>query len=267
MGNPIFGKLLGGLVGGAVGGPAGASVGSQVGGALGGNSGSNPSADGQPSGDLKSGIKNMIAGSKGTGAVGNIAFGAGQALAGFLKKKKGEEMTPMAESPMERQMLSTIQRRRKALQSGTAYNSQLSANKQLGKTLMTNSMRAGGTPNFGQYNQLIGNAAKEIAAQYGGQLNQLLGAEQQQTTSMANRATDIQLLQRSQLMADAANLQKDGTSNLLAALGSGKMKSQNDQLNSSNSALQTQLASQNQIIKALQAQLSGLNTQTGTQTP
>jgi hypothetical protein len=181
-------------------------------------------------GGIQSGLSGLMKKLPSAGQMGQLAFGAGQALAGYLKKKKGEAMTPMAENPMERQMLSTIQRRRKALQSGTAYNSQMSANKQLGKTLMTNSMRAGGTPNFGQYNQLIGNAAKEIASQYGGQLNQLLGAEQQQTTSMANRATDIQLLQRAQLMADAANLQKSGSSNLLAAMGAGKLEKQNNDL-------------------------------------
>ncbi len=259
MGNPIFGKIFGGLVGGAVAGPAGASVGSQLGGAIGGKSGSNASAvdnsvavtppsEGTGGSGVGSSLSSLMEKLPSFGQLAQVGFGAGQALSGYLKKKKGEAMTPMAENPMERQMLSTIQRRRKALQSGTAYNSQLAANKQLGKTLRTNSMRAGGTPNFGQYNQLIGNAAKEIASQYGGQLAQLLGAEQQQTTSMANRATDIQLLQRAQLMADAANLQKSGTSNLLATMGAGKLEAENQ-------GLKKQLA-------ALQAAMN--NTQTGT---
>lgn len=171
----------------------------------------------------------------GVGQAAQLAFSGGQALMGAVKKKQADAMTPPAENPMERQMLNTIRRRRRAIETGTANASQNASVRQLGKTMMTNSANAGGPVNFGQYNQLIGNAMGNIAAQSGQQIGQLLGQEQQQATQMVNRATDLSLLRRNEMKADAARMQQAGTQNLLATMGAGK-------LNQENSALRKKLA-------------------------
>jgi hypothetical protein len=105
----------------------------------------------------------------------------------------------------------------------------------MGKTMMNNAARAGGQVNYGQYNQLIGNAMGNISAQSGQQLSQLLGQEQQQATNMVNRATDLSLLRRNERKADAARMQQAGMQNLLATIGGGKMNK------GENSALMSEL--------------------------
>jgi hypothetical protein len=159
----------------------------------------------------------------GVGEAAQLAFSGGQALMGAIKNKQANAMTPPAESAMERQMLNTIRRRRRAIETGTANAAQNASVRQMGKTMMDNAARAGGQVNYGQYNELIGNAMGNISAQSGQQLAQLLGQEQQQATNMVNRATDLSLLRRNEMKADAARMQQAGMQNLLATIGGGKM--------------------------------------------
>lgn len=184
----------------------------------------------------------------GVGQAAQLAFSGGQALMGAIKNKQANAMTPPAESAMERQMLNTIRRRRRAIETGTANTAQNASVRQMGKTMMNNAARAGGQVNYGQYNQLIGTAMGNIAAQSGQQIGQLLGQEQQQATQMVNRATDLSLLRRNEMKADAARMQQAGSQNLLATMGAGK-------LNEENGALRKKLAE-------LMAQQQGANATT-----
>ena len=254
-GEQFLGKLIGGAVGGSVGGPAGAQVGASVGGKLVGEGGDQGGGD---SGKLK-GLLSKFSG-KGIGQLGQLAFGAGQSIMGAIKQKQANAMTPPAESPMERQMLNTIRRRRRAIETGTANAAQNASARQLGKTMMTNSMRAGGQPNFGQYNQLIGSAMGNIAANTAQQLNPLIGMEQQQNTSMVNRATDLGLLRRSEMKADAARMQQAGAQNLLATMGAGKLNKENTSLKGQVDNSNTQINSLMAIIKNLEGQLAAQQT-------
>lgn len=188
---------------------------------------------------------------QGLGQLGQLAFSGGQALMGAVKKKQADAMTPPAENPMERQMLNTIRRRRRAIETGTANAAQSASVRQLGKTMMSNAARAGGPVNFGQYNQLIGNAMGNIAASTAQQLNPLLGMEQQQATQMVNRATDLSLLRRNEMKADAARMQQAGSQNLLATMGAGK-------LNKENSSLRGQVDNSNNQINSLMAIINDL---------
>lgn len=177
----------------------------------------------------KKGLSNLFSSLKGKtsgklGQLGQLGFAAGQSILGAVKQKQANALTPPAESAMERQMLNTIRRRRRALETGTANAAQNASVRQLGKTMMTNSMRAGGQPNFGQYNQLIGNAMGNIAAQSGQQIAQLMGQEQNQTTNMVNRSTDLGLLRRNEMNASAARMKQAGMQNLLATIGGGKLQ-------------------------------------------
>lgn len=187
----------------------------------------------------------------GVGEAAQLAFSGGQALMSAVKKNKADAMTPPAENPMERQMLNTIRRRRRAIETGTANAAQNASVRQMGKTMMNNAARAGGPVNYGQYNQLIGNAMGNIAAQSGQQVGQLLGQEQQQATQMVNRATDLSLLRRNEMKADAARMQQAGMQNLLATMGAGK-------LNKENQSLKGQVDNSNNQINSLMAIINDL---------
>ncbi len=190
------------------------------------------------------------------GQLGQLGFAAGQSIMGAVKNKQADAMTPPAESAMERQMLNTIRRRRRAIETGTANAAQNASVRQLGKTMMNNAANAGGQVNYGQYNQLIGNAMGNIAAQSGQQVNQLLGLEQQQNKDMVNRATDLSLLRKNEMKANAARMQQAGVQNLLATMGAGKLDKENQGLKAQSDNQNTQISSLMAIIKELQGKLA-----------
>jgi hypothetical protein len=190
------------------------------------------------------------------GQLGQLGFSVGQSIMGAVKNKQADAMTPPSENPMERQMLNTIRRRRRAIETGTANAAQNASVRQLGKTMMTNAARAGGQVNYGQYNQLIGNAMGNIANQTAQQINPLLGMEQQQATNMVNRATDLSLLRRNEEKANAARLRQAGSQNLLATMGAGKLDKENQGLRSQSNNQNTQIDSLMAIIKELQGKIA-----------
>lgn len=157
-----------------------------------------------------------------SGQGAKLGLAAGQMIAGVVNRKKADAAIPMSENPMERQMLNTIRRRRQALQTGTAGTADRAAMRQMAKGYQTGAMRAGGPANFGQYNQLLSNAAGNLASSNGQQLNQTMAMEQEQSKNMANLSNDLALLRSSRLSAQAENQMKAGTQNLLATLGSSK---------------------------------------------
>lgn len=157
-----------------------------------------------------------------SGQGAKLGLAAGQMIAGVVNRKKADAAIPMSENPMERQMLNTIRRRRQALQTGTAGTADRAAMRQMAKGYQTGAMRAGGPANFGQYNQLLSNAAGNLAAANGQQLNQVIGLEQEQSKNMANLSNDLALLRSNRLSAQAENQMKAGTQNLLATLGANK---------------------------------------------
>jgi|688.fasta_scaffold04862_12 hypothetical protein len=175
-------------------------------------------------------LKNLLGSTNSVGQAAQLGLAGGQMIAGVVNRKKADAAVPMSENPMERQMLNTIRRRRQALQSGTASTADRTAMRQMAKGYQTGAMRAGGPVNFGQYNQLLSNAAGNLAAANGQQLNQVLGMEQKQTGDMANLANDIALLRSNRLSAQAENQMKAGTQNMLATMGAGKLEDENTQL-------------------------------------
>jgi hypothetical protein len=150
-----------------------------------------------------------------------LGLAAGQMIAGAINRKKADTAIPMSENPMERQMLNTIRRRRQALQTGTAGTADRAAMRQMAKGYQTGALRAGGPVNFGQYNQLLSNAAKNLADSNAEQLNPTLALEKDQTKGMADLANDLALLRSNRLSAQAETQMKAGTQNLLATLGGG----------------------------------------------
>ena len=159
---------------------------------------------------------------KGTGAAGAAAgglLGAGQMIAGAIQRKKADSLLPPSENVMERQMLQTIRRRRRALETGTAGSADRAAIRQMGKSFGRNSFRAGGMGNFGQMAAIQSTAMQNLATTYGQQIGAQMQMEQAQTKSMADLANDLARLRSTRMSARAeANIQ-GGSQNLLSAIG------------------------------------------------
>lgn len=162
---------------------------------------------------ILSGAKNTI----GANPLG-MALGAGQMITGAIQKKKAKSMLPSPEDVGERALLNTLRRRQQALTTGTAYNPQIAAGRQMAKSLAKSSFNAGGPVNQGMYSNLMSQTMGNIAQQTGQELAQTLGQQGQLVKDMANRKADLTLLQRNEMMADAASNRKAGFQNLAAAI-------------------------------------------------
>lgn len=177
------------------------------------------------------------------GGIGNIAqtgFAAGQMIAGAINRKKADAMLPPSENVMERQLLNTVRRRRRALETGTAATADRTAVKQMARQYGQGAFRAGGPVNTGVLAQLMNQGMANISNQYGQQYGQTLNMEQEQVSKMADVSRDLALLKSARKSAQAEQQMQAGQQNLLATLGSGKLKKENK-------GLQDQLASyQNQ---------------------
>ena len=94
----------------------------------------------------------------------------------------------------------------------------MAAGKQMAKSLSKNAFAAGGPVNQGMYSNLMSQTMGNIAQQTGQELAQNLGQQGQLVKDMANRKADLTLLQRNEMMADAAQNQKAGFGNFATGL-------------------------------------------------
>ena len=168
----------------------------------------------------------ILAALGGLGQVAQTGFAAGQMIAGAINRKKADAMLPPSENVMERQMLNTIRRRRRALETGTAATADRSAIKQMAKQYGQGAFRAGGPVNTGVLSQLLNQGMANISSQYGQQVGQMLGLEQEQTAKMADVSRDLALLKSAGKSAQAEQQALAGGQNLLASLGGGKFYGQ-----------------------------------------
>ena len=154
----------------------------------------------------------------GTAAGASLGAGLGQSIQGATQKKKAKGMLPPPEDVGERALLNTLRRRQQALSTGTAYNPQITAGKQMAKSFAKNSFNAGGPVNMGAYSGLMSQTLGNISQQTSQDMAQNLAQEGKLATDMANRKADLTLLQRNEQMADAAENEKAGFQNLSSAL-------------------------------------------------
>jgi hypothetical protein len=165
------------------------------------------------------GVIGGILGSAVGGPLGaSIGTGLGQTVQGAIQKKKAKSMLPSPEDVGERALLNTLRRRQQAITTGTAYNPQMAAGRQMAKSLSKNAFAAGGPVNQGMYSNLMSQTMNNITQQSGQELAQVLGQQGQLVKDMANRKADLTLLQRNEMMADAAQNEKAGFQNLAAGL-------------------------------------------------
>ena len=160
----------------------------------------------------------FVAPGLGTTAGASLGTGIGQLIEGKGQKKKAKAMTPSPEDVGERALMNTLRRRQQALATGTAYNPQTVAGQQMAKSMQRNAFAAGGPVNMGMYSNLMSQTMGNIAQQTSQDISQGLAQMGQLTTGMANRKADLTLLQRNEMMADAAQNQKDSGQNIAAAL-------------------------------------------------
>lgn len=159
--------------------------------------------------------------SKGQNAGKGAAAGMGiaQGIVGAIQRKRADALLPPSENVMERQMLQSIRRRRRALETGTAGAADRAAIRQMGKSFGRQAFAAGGRGNFGQLAALQSQAMQNLASSYGQQIGAAMQAEQQQVGRMADLANDLALLRSNRMSARAEQNIKAGRSNLLTALG------------------------------------------------
>jgi carbon monoxide dehydrogenase subunit G len=79
-----------------------------------------------------------------------------------------------------------------------------------------------------------------ISNQYGQQYGQTLNMEQEQVSKMADVSRDLALLKSARKSAQAEQQMQAGQQNLLATLGSGKLKKENKGLQDQLAAYQNQ---------------------------
>lgn len=164
--------------------------------------------------------KTILSGAKSTIGANplGLAVGAGQLALGAIKNKKADAMMPPPEDVGERALLNTLRRRQQALSTGTAYNPQITAGKQMAKSFAKNSFNAGGPVNMGAYSGIMSQTLGNITQQTSQDMAQNLGQQGQVVKDMANRKSDLTLLQRAEENAKAADLTKFGGQNLMAAI-------------------------------------------------
>jgi len=146
-------------------------------------------------------------------------MGIGQLIAGTIQRKKADALVPPSESVMERQMLQSIRRRRRALETGTVGSADRAAIRQMGKSFGRNMFQAGGKGNLGQIAALESQAMQNLASTYGQQTNALMTQEQQQANRMAGVSRDLSLLRSDRMSARAEANMQSGAQNLLASIG------------------------------------------------
>ena len=164
-------------------------------------------------GTVLSGAKNTI----GANPLG-LALGVGQLALGARKTKKTDAMMPPPEDVGERALLNTSRRMQQGLSTGTTYNPQITAGKQIAKLFAKNSFNAGGMPNQGAYSAMLNQTMNNITQQTSQDMAQNFAQQGKLITDMANRKSDLTLLRRADENAKAADLTKSGGQNLMAAI-------------------------------------------------
>lgn len=162
----------------------------------------------------------LSSGGSGGGRMGGMAFGIAQLGMGLMNRKKADAMLPPTESPMERQLLNTIRRRRRALETGTAATADRSAVKQMAKQYGQSAFRAGGPVNTGVLAQLMNQGMQNISNQYGQQYAQSMREEAELGGKMADVGRDLQLLKSARKSAQAEQQVQAGQQNILASMPS-----------------------------------------------
>lgn len=158
-------------------------------------------------------------------SIASGVLGIGQQIAGAIKETQAERQLPPAEDPEMRAFLQDIQRRRKQLQTGAALEPQAAEiRKQQAQTQRNVARLSGGAGGAAIQGLVRAQRASQVglgeaaakSAQQEAFLTQLAGTT---IRDIAQRRLELQLLQRSQALAESAQLKGTGMANILASAG------------------------------------------------
>lgn len=155
---------------------------------------------------------------------GMIGSTLGGLIEGGIKGNKAKNINIPLNDPTQINYLNSLLLKQKALESGTAYQSQQDAIRLAGKEAMDIAGRQAG----GDYGAMV-SALKNINRSTGRNLNELFGTMGlealkmssligEQTNLNAQRRLDIPMMEKSKLEGDAAQVQKDAMANLQGLL-------------------------------------------------
>ena len=158
--------------------------------------------------------------------IASTALGTGQLIAGGVKGKKAKALTPSLEDPEQRLALAEMRRKARAYETGAAFNKERQDLQNLAKQTIAGAGRisggaggaaiAAGTRASASIGKVLGDLglkSRQIGLQTSAQANQMLDA-------IAQRKLELQMLQRQEKSAEAAQLKKAGMQNLLAGVTS-----------------------------------------------
>ena len=155
----------------------------------------------------------------GMGSKAGTALGIGQKLLGAMQTKRADAMLPAMEDPMTRNFLETTQRRRRALETGTASSAERAAEQQTMTSIGKRMAKSGGPMNIGLLNQMMAQNAVQRSAGTGQEIAGLLGLEDKTVSEMAQRKADLSSLRSARMSARGAQNEASGSDNLAAGLG------------------------------------------------
>jgi hypothetical protein len=165
------------------------------------------------------GVIGGILGSAVGGPLGaSIGTGLGQTIQGAIQKKKAQGMAPSPVDVGRQKLLNDLYRMQQARKTGTAYNPQIAAGKQMAKSLSKNAFAAGGPVNQGIYSNLVSQTMNTIAQQSAQDVLQGYGLIDKSVEQAEKRKFDVTSLEQTKMEADAAENEKAGFQNLAAGL-------------------------------------------------
>lgn len=151
----------------------------------------------------------------------SIGSGLGQVAQAAFQKKQAQGMSPSPVDVGRQKLLLDLYRMQQAKKTGTAYNPQITAGKQMAKSFMKNSLYAGGMPNQGAYSGLLEQTMNNIAAQSAKDITENYALIDKSVEQTEKRDFDIQSLEQTKKEADSATNEKAGFQNLAAGLNAG----------------------------------------------
>lgn len=153
------------------------------------------------------------------GAAAMAALSIGKGVAGLVKQKKADAMMPKAEDPEERALASYAQRRKRAFQTGTAMAGQRNAMLQAMKTGVNASFKVGGgAKGLNMMTRAFNQQA--LGMQNQAQQGELAFAQMEDKAirKIADRKLQLGLLKYNTEQARAAQMKKEGKSNMNALM-------------------------------------------------
>lgn len=154
----------------------------------------------------------------GTTIGASVGTGLGQLIQGGIQKKKAQAMAPSPVDVGRQKLLNELYRMQQARKTGTAYNPQITAGKQMAKSLAKSSFNAGGPVNQGLYSNLMSQTMNNITQQSAQDVLQGYGLIDKSVEQAEKRKFDLQSLAQTKVEADAAQNQKAGFQNLASGL-------------------------------------------------